>query len=109
MRTLLAQRDEDRRARRLQIWEQVRRDLRRILCDLMPGERVMVFGSLTRRGVFHDRSDVDLGLFSEPASMSVFALQARLTEALGRPVDIVLLDECRFRAKIESEGEQWTL
>jgi predicted nucleotidyltransferase len=58
--TLLARRDEERRVRRLALYDDTRRLLRDELADLVPGHRIWVFGSLTRRGRFNDRSDVDL-------------------------------------------------
>ncbi len=39
--------------------------------------------------------------------MDTWRLTAELMERLGRPVDIVLLDECRFAKRIRREGEQW--
>ncbi len=107
--TLLLRRDEARQARRLEVHAQVRRDLRAALEDLVPGARVWVFGSLTERGKFNDASDVDLALEAEPVAMSAGRLSSELTERLARPVDIVLLDRCRFRDKILREGELWTL
>jgi predicted nucleotidyltransferase len=87
----------------------VRRDLRAALEALIPGERVWIFGSLTRPGRFNDASDVDVGLEAEPAVMSAGRLSSELTERLARPVDVVLLENCRFRDKIRREGELWML
>ena len=69
---------------------------------------MIVFGSLTRPGVFNDASDVDLALERPPAAMSEGCLMVELMERLSRRVDVVLLSECRFRAKILREGEVWT-
>jgi predicted nucleotidyltransferase len=107
--TLLFRRDEDRRARRLAVRLQVRLDLRAALEALVPGERVWIFGSLTQPGRFNDRSDVDVALEAEPAIMSAGRLSSELSERLARPVDVVLLEACRFRDKIRREGELWTL
>lgn len=106
--TLLQQRDLARRQRRLEIYEETRRRLREALAALMPGCRVYVFGSLTRPGVFNDRSDVDLALEQEPPQMNVWSLTGALMEWLDRPVDVILLNKCRFRDKILREGELWT-
>ncbi len=67
--TLLQTRDAARRQRRLQAREETRERLRRVLTDLIPGERVIIFGSLVRPGVFNDASDIDLALErkAEPA------------------------------------------
>jgi predicted nucleotidyltransferase len=105
--TLLFRRDEARRARWLVLQAQVRRDLRSALEALVPGERVWIFGSLTQRGRFKNASDVDVALEAEPAVMSAGRLSSELTERLARPVDVVLLETCRFRDKIRREGELW--
>jgi predicted nucleotidyltransferase len=105
--TLLQERDLARRQRRLEICEETRRRLRQALAELVPGSRVLVFGSLTKPGVFNDRSDVDLALEREPPQMNVWQLTEALMERLDRPVDVVLLNRCRFRDKILREGELW--
>ena len=106
--TLLQERDAVRRQRRLDLYSETRHRLRAALTEIVPGHRVILFGSLTRPGVFNDRSDVDLALESEPSEMSVLRLIASLSERLDRPVDVVLLRQCRFSAKILREGEVWT-
>ncbi len=108
-RTLLQKRDAARQQRRLELYSETRRLLRLALAELVPGARVILFGSITKPGVFNDRSDVDLALQEEPAGISGFRLAAELMERLQRPVDVVLLPKCRFREKILREGEPWTL
>ena len=110
MTTLLQQRDLARQRRRGQVYEETRRRLKEkeALAELLPGQPVIVFGSLTRRGVFHDASDVDLALEREPTGISSGQLMSELTERLGRPVDVILLDRCRLRDRIRREGEVWT-
>jgi predicted nucleotidyltransferase len=105
--TLLQQRDRARRERRLNAFAETRSRLRAALAATIPGHQVIVFGSLTRPGVFNDCSDVDLALGSEPPGMSVWRLTAELMGRLNRPVDVVLLDRCQFREKILREGEVW--
>ena len=107
--TLLFRRDEARRAGWLVVQSQVRRDLRAALDALVPGERVWIFGSLTQPGRFNDASDVDVALETEPAVMSAGRLSSELSERLARPVDVVLLETCRFRDTIRREGELWML
>jgi predicted nucleotidyltransferase len=105
--TLVQQRDRARQQRRLEVYTETRRRLRTALAELVPGWPVIVFGSLTRPGVFHERSDVDLALEAEPAGVDAWKLASGLMERLGRPVDVVLLGRCRFREKILREGERW--
>ena len=105
--TLLQKRDSARRQRRLEVRVETRRRLRAALTELVPGRKVIVFGSLTRPGLFNDRSDVDLALEEEPADVDTLTLTAELMERLERPAHVVLLGKCRFRAKILREGEVW--
>ncbi len=106
--TLLQQVDEERRGYREMLRLAVRQQLREILPSLLPGQPVRVFGSLAKAYRFTEASDVDLALEQEPACFTVYQLTARLAEALGRPVDVVLLPECRFRDRIRKDGELWT-
>jgi len=106
--TLLQKRDAARRQRRLDVLEETRRRLRLALRELVPGERVIVFGSLTKPGIFNDCSDVDLALETEPSGMSLEKLVSELMERLERRVDVLILGRCRFRDKILREGEPWT-
>ena len=106
--TLLQQRDQARRQRRLEVFAETRARLREALAELVSGEKVIVFGSLSKPGVFNDRSDVDLALEKESGRMNTWTLAAELMERLKRPVDVVLLARCHFLAKILREGETWT-
>ena len=106
--TLLQQRDAIRRERRFEVYAETRARLKVALAELVPGCSVILFGSLTKPGVFNDRSDVDLALAEEPTQMNSWQLTAALMERLERPVDVVLLKRCRFRNKILREGEPWT-
>jgi predicted nucleotidyltransferase len=106
--TLLQERDLARREHRLRLYAETRHALQAALADLIPGRTVILFGSLTKPGVFNDHSDIDLALDSEPPQASAWHLASVLAERLGRPVDIVLLGKSRFREKILREGEKWT-
>ena len=105
--TLLQERDLARLRRRREVYATTRQRLREALADLIPGQRVIVFGSLTKPGVFNDRSDVDLALETELPTLNALGLMGELSERLERPVDAVLLSSCRFRDKILREGEVW--
>jgi predicted nucleotidyltransferase len=91
-------------ARRLEVYEETDRRLRQALSPLIPEEPVIVFGSLTKTGVFRDRTDVDLALETEPAALGALRLIGELRERLDRPVDLVLLAGCRFREELVWEG-----
>jgi len=106
--TILQRRAAARAERREQLRQETRQRLRQSLEVLLRGEKVLVFGSLTRPYQFHEGSDVDVALFAEPCQRSVFALAGELEEQVGCPVDVILLDRCRFKAKVLREGEVWT-
>lgn len=106
--TLLQKRDRARQQRRLELRLETRRRLKEALSELVPGHKVIVFGSLNKPGVFNPRSDVDVALPEDESGQIVASkLMSDLSEKLRRPVDVVRLDRCRFRAKILREGEVW--
>ena len=107
MSTQLEQLDRERAERNEALRLEVRERLKSVLRRLVPVDRVVVFGSLTRPHRFNDTSDIDIALESEPAETSLYQLTALLAEEMGRPVDIILLSECRFRSRITREGETW--
>lgn len=107
--TLLQKMNRQRAERHETLRARTRERLRGVLRQIAPAQRVLVFGSLTKTHHFTEASDIDIALESEPAGMSLYQLTALLAEQMGRPVDVVLLPECRFRERIEKEGETWTL
>ena len=108
MVTRLQQLNAERLAQREALRATVRQQLRTALANLESVGKVIVFGSLVRCGVFHEDSDVDVAFEALPPGWSLYGLTAWLAEQLGRPVDVILLPECRFRGAIEREGEAWT-
>ena len=105
--TLLQERDAERQRQRLVLFDRTREELRAALGAVLPASRVIVFGSLTKRGVFNAASDLDLSLFEEPAGRSIFGLMAELEERMRRHVDVLLLEKTRLKEKILREGEIW--
>ena len=107
MVTLLQTMHADRQRHDADARELLLAQLARALHDLIPGQAVIVFGSLAKPLGFNRHSDVDLALEVEPSGMSAHALASVLLERLGRRVDVVLLGECRFAEKIRREGIPW--
>ena len=107
--TLLQQmaREKTRRREALRLATQV--ELREALRALLPCQRVIVFGSLVKPGRFSEDSDIDLAIEREPSDVTICQLIGILGDRLGRRVDIVLLEDCRFRDRILREGKAWTL
>lgn len=106
---LLREMHADRVAKREPLRACVREKLRRALSTLLPGSEVVLFGSITQHGAFHQKSDVDLAVMALPAGCSLYGLIAILEEELERSVDVLVLNETRLREKILAEGERWTV
>ncbi|SPE54183.1 conserved hypothetical protein [Verrucomicrobia bacterium] len=107
--TLLQRLDRERVERREALRLEVRQQLRDVLRRLNPASEVVIFGSVAEPFHFTETSDIDLALAAEPAGLSIYQLTGLLAEEMGRPVDVILLSECRFRDRILEEGELWTL
>jgi predicted nucleotidyltransferase len=100
--------ERDEKDRREEMRLVLRGELRDVVQELLPGQSVVLFGSLVKPDKFSEISDVDLAIENEPAGMTIYQLMSLLEERLGRRVDVVLLSECRFRERILREGEVWT-
>ena len=107
--TLLQQIHARRAERNEALRLETRERLRHVLQRLVPVDHVLVFGSLTKPHRFTDTSDIDIALETEPAETSLYKLTPLLAEEMGRPVDVLLLSECRFRDRVAREGEIWML
>jgi predicted nucleotidyltransferase len=84
--TLLQQQNRERDQRNETLRAKARERLRTVLRQLVPVDRVVVFGSLTKPHRFTDTSDIDIALEVEPAGTSLYQLTALLAEEMGRPV-----------------------
>lgn len=73
----------------------------------LKGCKIWIFGSLAKKGGFRPESDVDLALDHEPVGCSIYGVTALLSETLGRPVDVVLIDETRFKNLILKSELSW--
>lgn len=105
---LLRERESQRLAERERLRTAARARLRTALHEILPGTEVLIFGSITRAGAFHKNSDIDLAVAAAlPETVSHYGLIGWLEEAMGRRVDVLLLQETRLREKILEEGERW--
>ncbi len=77
----------------------------RALVEEFAATRVVLFGSL-RRGRLHERSDVDLAVEGIPVER-YFAAVARVSEILGRNVDLVPTETAspEILTRIGADGE----
>ena len=106
--TLHPRLEAERKARRLALWTEAREKLRKALHEVIPGERVWLFGSITRKDDFRETSDIDIAIERESHGLTYWELIGEIDERVERPVDVVLLPESRLREKILSTGELWT-
>ena len=65
-------------------------------------EKVYLTGSLLREDGFYPFSDIDLAV--EGLQEDYFKLLVALEGLMGRWVDVIELDKCRFREQIERQG-----
>ncbi len=65
-------------------------------------EKVYLTGSLLREDGFYPFSDIDLAV--EGLQEDYFKLVVALEDLMGRWVDVIELEKCRFRDRIERQG-----
>jgi predicted nucleotidyltransferase len=104
---LYEKREKQRSVARAHLQEQTSVLLRELLSEFFPNQKIWIFGSLVHPGKFHSGSDIDLAIEKIPEGRSEFELSTILAERMGRPVDLVILTECRFRNKILKEALLW--
>ena len=90
---------------RLQLLGKLRTELQLLLS----GQRVFVYGSAAKPHCFGSDSDIDVAIELEPPELPDYRLVGILSEKLGRPVDICVLERSRLKEKIAREGIEWTL
>jgi len=86
-------------------WEIARRGAE-LLQSQFQAEKVVVFGSLTNRALFHIRSDIDLAVWGLSDKQYFRALGALLDLSPEFDVDLVIVEEApeRICRVIEMEG-----
>ncbi len=76
------------------------------LAGQMDFDDAYLFGSITKKGKFRNRSDVDIG-FVGLKGRDVLRATAFLSGKLGMNVDVVQLEGYRLARKIMQEGVRW--
>lgn len=66
--------------------------------------QVYLTGSILQSGKFYDFSDIDVALETSPKNP--FRMMAELEKELHRPVDLLFLNECRFRDRLIKCGKR---
>ena len=67
---------------------------------------IYIFGSVLREGRFGPKSDVDFAVLGLPKH-DLYRLVGELSDALERPVDVVVLEESRMVGSIKRKGVRW--
>jgi uncharacterized protein len=95
---------------RCQIFEQERMKQLELLKTILPEyfittrvQSVYLTGSVTRPHTFGKHSDIDIATLGLPSEM-YFKIVGQLTTILGRQVEIIELEQCRFADKIKKTG-----
>jgi len=70
-------------------------------------KQAYIFGSVTRKNQFSQESDIDLAI--EIANTdNFFSVIGLISEATGRDVDLIPLNNCHFANRIRERGIKWT-
>lgn len=75
-------------------------------CSSYPFEEAYLFGSVVTPGRFSDRSDVDVGVEGLDGRV-LYRFVAALSGAIGRDVDVVLLEESGLAPFVKAKGIPW--
>ncbi len=102
---ILAEKREERERERREMLEKALKLVER-LSGRYGFRQAVLFGSVLKEGRFCEDSDVDIAVEALPGE-HFFALAAELSRTLGREVDLVELETCRFSGKIRKEGLRW--
>jgi len=97
----LAHRKQQREATRRAMLEKAREVIEAVFAGTGVSH-VYLCGSLLRPEGFDDHSDIDVAVAGLPEEALQVAVV--LEELLDHEVDLIILENCRFRAQIEQEG-----
>jgi len=70
-------------------------------------EQAYIFGSLTCQNQFTHESDIDMAIEITNED-NFFSVMGSISEATGREVDIIPLNNCHFAHRIRERGIKWT-
>ncbi|MFW6301592.1 MAG: nucleotidyltransferase family protein [Bacillota bacterium] len=79
----------------------------KILKDQFQADKVWIFGSLTQKERFHERSDIDLAASGIPPEKFYKAFGTITRELKDFQIDLVDIDDCKgyLKEAIKREGE----
>jgi hypothetical protein len=92
---------QEREQERQRLLSRAKKQLARFFQDKQV-EEVYLTGSLLREDAFYPFSDIDLAVSG--LREDYFKLLVDLEELMGRWVDVIELEKCRFREQIERHG-----
>ncbi|MFQ5646767.1 MAG: nucleotidyltransferase family protein [bacterium] len=95
------EKEREREADRLKTLEKTKKNLKNYFTDKGVGQ-VYLTGSLLEEGKFYSFSDIDIAV--QGLSEWYFKVFTELEELLGRKIDLIELERCRFAELIKKNG-----
>jgi predicted nucleotidyltransferase len=103
----LRKRLEKEKEERFKLYNRVRKKLPALveIVRQFDVEKVVIFGSITNKERFSQRSDIDIGLIGVKKE-DFFKLYSRLSDRIDWPIDLIDLDDDpKFKAMVLEKGE----
>ena len=69
-------------------------------------KQAYIFGSITRKNQFTKGSDIDIAIEITNTDY-LFSIIGFISEATGKEVDVILLNDCHFANRIRERGIKW--
>lgn len=101
----LQARNKVREKERIKVLRQVETALE-TLAESYSWDAIYIFGSLTKECRFAEKSDVDIAI-KGLNKFEHFSFVGDISALLGRPVDVIRLEDCHFSDSIISGGVRW--
>lgn len=102
---MLQARNKAREEERIKVLRQVKMALE-TLAESYSWDAIYIFGSLAKRGKFAEKSDIDIAI-KGLNKFDHFSFTGDISALLGRPVDVIRLEDCHFGDAIISGGVRW--
>lgn len=97
--------EQEKEKRRLELLQKVKETLDRISQEIS-FEKAYIFGSILKNKKFYYDSDIDIAVFGLKDE-DFFYFMSRISDIIGRDVDIVQLENHHLKDKITKEGLLW--
>lgn len=92
---------ENRELKRIEDLAKISQNLKSF-SHLIPVEKLYIFGSVTRKNMYNEHSDIDIAIKNTVKDVSFFKIWKQIEEICNQNIDLLDLDECAFAEIIES-------